>query len=182
VQGAIDLEPDWSTYSLAHDWASAYSNKTVSYLYNYGSTDGYPAVPPGEPTPVVPPLWSYSNWDSKQLYHLSGGLDSAQEGVPGMSVIPQILQITQSKEWHAITSWAVNSSRLPLQFAGEASASTLCPSITNGPGTGQCYTPQQAWQVFFHELSQQPQSGVPQLGDWGTDIKCSNGSTNQSCK
>jgi hypothetical protein len=181
VQGAIDLEPDWSSYSLAHDWASAYSGQAVSSLYNYGSTDGYPAVPPGQPTPVVPPPWGYSLWDSHQLYDLSGGVDSSG-GVVGMMAVPQILQLTLSKDWHAVSLWGVANGLPALQFAGEASDSTLCPSATNPAGTGGCYYPQQAWQVFFHELSAQPQSGVPQLADQATDIKCSNGSTSQSCK
>jgi hypothetical protein len=189
VEGAIDLEPDWSTYSLAHDWASAYSSQAVSYLYNYGSTDGYPAVPSGEPTPVVPPPFAYSMWDSKQLYYLSGGLDgTGGGGVPGVVAMPQILRLTFAKEWHAVNGWALNSGRLPLQFGGAASASTLCPSITAVSGTGACYYPQQAWQVFFHELASDPLTpnqhlwGISQLADRSTDIKCSNGSTSQSCK
>lgn len=175
VQGAIDLQPDWSTYTLAHDWVQAYTDQKVSFLYNFGSTNGYPAVPPGEPTPVVPPPWAYSNWDSSQLYKVSWG-------IPSILPMPQILQRTFSKDWHAVARWAINSGLPPIQFAGEASASTLCPSITQAPGTGACFDPQQSWQVFFHELAADPLGGIPQPLDRATDIKCSNGSTSQGCK
>ncbi len=41
IAAAIDAEPDWSSYSDAAAWQSAYLSHHTSILYNFGSTDGY---------------------------------------------------------------------------------------------------------------------------------------------
>ena len=99
-----------------------------------------------------------------------------------MVAAPQIRQFSFAKDWHVVSHWGVAHGQGALQFAGTASASTLCPINTAVPSSGACYDPQAAWQVFFHELAAEFQAGVAQLADGATDIQCSNGSTVQSCK
>ncbi len=173
VYAAVDAEPGFGSYSKTNAWAEAYNSTGASYFYNFGSTDGYPSLAPGDPTPVVPRPWGTSGWSTDQFYHISYGLARALS-------VPQIYMPQFSRDWNRVKRWSIETSQYPiLQFSGELSECKSSPCGIGGNPLRRFFKEKEAWQVFWQELNGDPQThqGIT----YSTDIKCSNGSTNGGC-
>lgn len=175
VAAGISAHPSWSTYSAADTWVQAYSDSLGSpVIYNFGSTDGYPAVPAGESEPVVPPPWDYSNWTIEQLYNLSWG-------IAGTQALPQIFHPQWARGWYAVKKWSIDSAPSVMTFAGQMSECQASP-CAYGEQPGVYFTQDQAKQVLLQELNLDPDESVHQNLDQSTDVQCSNGVNSESCQ
>lgn len=178
VAAGMDVEPDWSKFSEAYDWLKAYNSYPYSICYNIGGTDGYPLLPAGTPTPVVPPPWtSYSPWDTNQLY-------IASWGIKGMRAMPSISHPQWSRDWYRVKRWSnVESSptQVPMEFMGTISE-YKCRSSHCQQQTGLTFDPEQAWQTFWLELNADPDTRIQQQLQLSSNIKCSNDTGNVDCK
>ena len=103
VVAGIDAEPGFDTgYINTRQWAEAYNSTNVSRYYNFGSTDSYPTLPLGTPTPVVPPFVCCSPWTVDKLYHVSYGLAWAYS-------LPEVYSPQSAREWNRV--WSGGASR-----------------------------------------------------------------------
>jgi hypothetical protein len=170
VAAGVDFEPDFSNYddtptpgqtltpNSPRAWATAYSGAGVSTYYDFGSTDGYPAPVPTDPTPPVPPFSCCSAWRTDQLYEISWSIPQAR-------ALPEIYQSQASRYWYAVKRWAAEHNE-GMVFSGEM---TEC-------GKADCYTFEealnwtQAWQILWLELNADERTGFQQNLDYSTDI------------
>jgi hypothetical protein len=173
VYAAIDAEPEFGSYTLTNLWVEGYNSTGVSYFYNFGSTDGYPNLAPGDPTPVVPRPWGTSGWSTDQFYHISYGLNSALS-------LPQIYMPQFSRDWNRVKRWSIETNQSPImQFSGEMSECGSSPCSIGGNPLRRFFKQEEAWQVFWQQLNADPQTH--QYFTYSTDIKCSNGSSSSGC-
>jgi hypothetical protein len=179
VAAGISIHPSWSSYSAASTWVQGYtgSDYASSDVYNFGTTDGYPALAGNESEPAMGPAWAYSDWTNGQLYDVSGGL-------AGTLAFPQIFQPTWARSWAAVKRWSIDTDQaVALHFEGQMSdcqANQASPcAISLDPGV--YFTPEQSYQVLWQELNGDPDASVHQTIDLITDVACSNGETNESC-
>lgn len=173
VYAAIDAEPDFGSYSKTSLWAEGYDGTGVSEFYNFGSTDGYPNLATGDPTPEVPRPWGTSGWSTDQFYHISYGLNSALS-------LPQIYMPQFSRDWNRVKRWSIETSqKYIMYFSGELSECASSPCGIGGNPPARFFKKDEAWQVFWQQLNGDPQTH--QYITYSTDIKCSNGNTNIGC-
>jgi hypothetical protein len=173
LAAAIDAEPDFDpSYSFTKQWTETYDSAGVSAYYNFGSTDGYPNLAPGDPTPIVPsPFGCCSAWSVDKLYHVSYGLSRALS-------LPEIYVPTYAREWNRVKRWSIESHQsLIMSFVGEMSECATSPC--NATGTSVFFNPEQAWRVFWLEINGDPDTRQNLINS--TDIKCSNGYSGVGC-
>ncbi len=165
VAAAMDFEPQWSMYSSssgndARTWAKGYSLTGASHLYNFGSTDGYPAPVAGDPTPIVPLPWCCSPWRTDQLFELNWLFSKVHP-------IPEIYETQAARDWYQVKSWGF--------YHGYFLNQEPIAGVTTQCGDGGCHSPNfnwtQAWQVLWLELNadRAPLIQQPTL-DYSTDI------------
>ncbi len=164
AQAGIDAEPNYDLgYTSTANWVNSYSQNGHTLCYNFGSTDGYPNLAQGEPTPVVPNPYGYSAWRVDQLYDIA-------TGIMGQRPLPQIYRPKMARDWYRVQSWSQTrpGPSYAMTFAGIMSE---CRSSGCQPPAD--FRQEQAWQVFWLEFNADP--NTQQAAPNSTDIQCSNG-------
>jgi hypothetical protein len=173
VAAGISIHPSWSSYSLAQTWVQAYSSNEVSYLYNFGNTSGYPAIPAGTPTPEVPPPWDYSSWTTQQLYNVS-------TGITGTLAFPLVFQPQHARNWYAVKRWSLDSELPLLDFAGVMSE---CGTECDEEEPEVFFSAQHAGEVAWLQVNGDPDEEMQQELEQNSYVVCSNDeSVSEDCE
>ncbi|HET7077987.1 MAG TPA: hypothetical protein VFM49_11110, partial [Chloroflexia bacterium] len=165
VEAGIDAEPNFDTaYSHTADWVNSYSTNGHTLCHDFGSTDGYPDLAPGEPTPVVSPPWGHSSWSVDEFYNIA-------RGISGQRPLPEIYKSSYARDWYRVKRWS-QTRPIPLTFPMDFEG-VMSECYSSGCQPPADFSEQQAWQVFWLELNadQITQQDIP----YSTDIRCSNG-------
>lgn len=160
IAAAIDAEPCFipkpcsthtSNYSRTMDWVKTYSNSSVSLLYDYGSTDGYPCYDANTQVPGG----ACSKWTAEQIFQLSWAVTYAYP-------LPEVYHAGYARDWYYVTGYGVYAHGSKMLFAGEI---TECGDASCPPD----YTPNQGWQTLWLKLNTdaRTQQGLPSSTDIG---------------
>lgn len=148
--GGIDIEPNWSSYEEARQWAEdGYSAWTDMTYVNFGAADG------------CPPFGSCDNgWTQQNVRHLSYGIFEAWP-------LPEVYH----KDGNTAVQWQrVSKDAGWMDFKGTMTQIGACgyspcdPIVTNTPGQG--------WQQLWVLLNGDP--ATTDWMEWTTDITWAN--------
>ncbi len=140
IVAAMDAEEGWSNYSDAAIWATYYNSYQTSTYYNFGSIDNYPCDN-NTRIPNPPFTGGCTGWKIYQFYQISWGI--------GGKPLPEIYHTLEARYWYLVDRWGIDSGNGSMTFIGETTHWRSC---------GCDYNPAQAWQVFWLELNQDPQT------------------------
>ncbi len=174
VSAGIDAEPNFDPgnfgtgLSDTEIWMQAYSDASVSPVFNFGSLDGYPCRPSGYPGFPPPRPCRGDSWDQDRDYNVTWGIEAARPA-------PEIYNSGWARDWYIVKRWGMERypDKAPMQFKGVMSECNagfpICQS--NFPDGGRGLEYRQAWSILWLELNSDPVTGL--YPDWATYIDLS---------
>ncbi|MGI0025452.1 MAG: hypothetical protein ACREA4_09965, partial [Nitrososphaera sp.] len=160
IRGGVDIEPGFSSFGKAAQWALGYDSGFVSpyWLYNYASADGCPT----SGTTSTPGNCN-NGWNQDLVECLSWGC------LNSVLPFPQIYSTAggNAKQWQQIALYSYLRYSTDMFISSPLSQNGAC--IQKGGCSGTNNTPQQAWDQLWNELNSD--SRTVQSLEVSTDIK-----------
>lgn len=143
IYGASDIEPSFSTPTVAYNWVNGYTNAWVSpsFLLNYGSADGCPQT-----NTTTTPGACDNSWTQENIQYVSWG---ATPSYP----FPEIYSTAggNAKQWQQLSLYSYLAHGSRMNIIGPLSQSQAC--IQRGGCSGTNNTPDQAWIQLWTYLN-----------------------------
>lgn len=143
VFGASDIEPGFSTPTVAYDWVNGYTSSWVSpsYLLNYGSADGCKTS-----GTITTPGTCSNGWTQENVQYVSWG---AAPSYP----LPEIYSTAggNAKQWQQLSLYSYLAHGSRMSIVGPLSQSQAC--IQRGGCSGTNNTSDQAWTQLWTYLN-----------------------------